>query len=235
MKVYRFKRICGNFLAALLVFIFPISSANALIIHEKLWTGFLVQKSFSEKSPWSYRLYLQERFWNEPHPWQTNLIEGALGYSIVPFTIFNLGYRYAVDHPLDDTYSVNMFIQELVIAGEDSANRYVRSRSRLEEFRRSNQSQTALRFRQRIYLEWPQRFFGFIAPVTHEEIFLQLNKTDYTSHQLFAENRLFLGGDFYVTNHDFWEIGYMNQYQFKTPQRNQNALSHILSITYFII
>jgi hypothetical protein len=211
-----------------------VAPALALEQHEKLWTAFYIQKAVAPNSPWQYLLFSQLRLYNEHYPIETVFIEGAGGYRLNQQNTIWLGYRYSEHHPQHRPFHSDIIYQQHIwnVGIGESGRRMLRSR--LQEVKRSNQTQWSYLLRERLYGEFFKMYAGFINPVIHDEVFFQLNKTNYTSHQLISQNRLFLGANFYVAPEKFWEIGYMNQYQFSTPANPQNILSHILSVTYMV-
>jgi hypothetical protein len=84
-------------------------------------------------------------------------------------------------------------------------------------------------------LERISEYFGALNPLFYEEIFFQINKTDYSSRQLISQNRLFVGFNWRESKDHYWEIGYINQYLLSTPVFSENAMNHILTITYNIL
>lgn len=106
------------------------------------------------------------------------------------------------------------------------------ARSRLEERIRSNQDQVALRFRQRIALEIKHYCCGSIHPYFYDEVFFRLNKTDFTPNNFLSEHRFFIRFKLYESQQSHFQLGYMNQYTYKTSPLSQNAMSHVLEFTY---
>jgi hypothetical protein len=217
--------------------LFFISQQNvyALDQNKKLWTSFATQKPFTADKKWNYLFYSSLRFIDEDHPVQTFLLEGGVGYKYVPGQSVWLGYRWQGNNFNHGFYQENRLWQQMVWETKDLSLNRVLLRSRLEEFIRSNQSQTGFRLRERFFVEMPNLYNGCINPVFYDEVFFQLNKTDYTSHQFVSQNRLFVGFNYMLTAENFWEIGYLNEYLFATPQRSDNQMNHVISLTYIVI
>lgn len=199
--------------------------------HEKLWLRISKQQSFSENSPWLYLFFSELRFINESHPWQVGLLEAGLGRRFFSDKSIWIGYRWSGVNPNNQFYQNNRLFQQLI--WPIHPNYFLRwvSRSRFEEIMRSNQSQMVFRFRKKISLEMKYYFMRKINPYFYDEVFVRLNKTNFTSNSLFSENRLFLGFRLYLPNTQFLQIGYINQYQSESPLA-QNQMNHILSIIY---
>lgn len=209
-----------------------LKSALALEQHEKAWLAINKQQAFSENRPWLYSIYSQLRLIRASHPWQTSLFEGGIGYQFLLDKNIWLAYRWSGAHPNNGFYQENRLIQQLYAPLRQDNLIDLASRSRLEEIVRANESQMAIRFRERIALELKYAILKKINPYFYDEFFFRLNKTHFTSNSVLSENRLFLGFNFYLSKTHSLEIGYINQYQYKTPQCMENQMSHILSLTY---
>lgn len=219
-----------NIITGLFLLLFSLTSL-ALEQREKLWLRVSKQQSFSETSPWLYSILSELRFINKDHPWQTGLIEGGLGRKIFKDKSIWLGYRWSAHNPYHQFFQTNRLFQQLIWPIHPDDFMSFSSRSRLEEITRSNRSQMAFRFRKKIALEMKYRFKKRINPYFYDEVFIRLNKTNYTSNSLLSQNRLFLGFRIYLFNTQNLQIGYINQYQAATSSA-QNRMNHILSLTY---
>jgi hypothetical protein len=221
----------------LIVFIFlaVIRPAIALEENEKLWVGVNVRKPLSADQKWLYSLFTQSRLINKSHPWQSTLFEGGVGYSLFKDKSIWIGYRWSAHNPNNGFYQGNRLWQQLSWIISDKNLIKFFSRTRLEQTMYSDQSQLSFRLRELISVEFKNEVATKFSPLVYDEVFFQLNKTNYTSHQLVSENRLFLGVRLPTSADTFWEIGYINQYQFSTPLNNQNQMNHIASFTYNFI
>ncbi|MEN9917174.1 MAG: hypothetical protein RLY40_1106 [Pseudomonadota bacterium] len=198
--------------------------------HEKLWLRVSKQQSFSENSPWLYLIFSELRFINESHPCQVGLLEGGLGRRFLCDKSIWIGYRWSGVNPNNQFYQINRLIQQLIWPIHPNNFIDLVSRSRFEEIIRGNQNQMAFRFRKRISLEMKYYFLKKINPYFYDEIFVRLNKTNFTSNSLLSQNRLFLGFRIYLPS-QYLQLGYINQYQSESPLA-QNRMNHILSISY---
>lgn len=204
----------------------------ALEQHEKLWLGLNKSQNFSENSPCLYLISSELRFIDKNHAWQTGFLEGGLGRNFLFDKSIWLGYRWSGHEFYNQFYQENRLFQQLVWPINPNDRMGFVSRSRLEEIVRGNQSQVALRFRERMALALNYHGFKKINPYFYDEIFFRINRTDYSSNNVLSENRLFIGFNYYLSKAHFLEIGYINQYQYKTPQSLQNQMNHILSLSY---
>lgn len=216
----------------LFLFFIPIKNAASLTQYDKLWTAVSTVKPLSADKKWLYTLYGSLRFYDHNHPLQTILLQGGIGYAVTDLHSFWVGYRWLGNDPYNGFYMTNVLWQQIVWGWKDASLHNAHMRTRLEEFRVSRDNQTGYHLRQRLYIEVPKLYFGKLNPLFYDEVFFQLNKTNYTAHQLVSQNRLFLGFNYIQTPESYWEIGYLNQYLFSTPVQKQNQMNHVLSITY---
>lgn len=207
-------------------------SAFALEEQGKLWLALNFQKPLTPDKRWLSLGFAQLRFIDNSHPWQMALWEAGVGYQFHPDKNIWLGYRWMGNNPNNRFFQENRLFQQVIWQIQKDSLKHLISRTRLEEIERTNQNQLAYRIRQRLSLEINKSFVANMRPVTYDEIFMQLNQTQYTSSRFFSENRLLIGFNIYASDDAWWEVGYMNQYQMSTPLISQNQMSHILSITY---
>jgi hypothetical protein len=169
---------------------------------------------------------------NQSHPWQVGLLEGGVGYHFVKSQSFWMGYRWAGHNPHNVFYQENRLFQQFIDEISLTTSDLIVLRTRLEEIKHGNSSQISVRLRQRLALQMERELIVNIRPFLYDEIFFQLHNTQYTTNKLFSENRIFIGFNLYISNKSWWEIGYINQFQMKTPQDTQDIMSHIASFTY---
>lgn len=227
------KCVCGICLAIIVLLV--SSPVLALDQNEKLWTGLNVLRPLTNDRKWVYLVFSQFRFIDQSHPLQIYLLEGGVGRHVTPAASLWMGYRWSGHQPYNGFFQTNRLFQQLLLEVFNTDSARMLSRSRIEEISQSHQSQPSFRYRQRIYTEFKNRHVGMINPLVYDEVFFQLNKTDYTTHQFVSENRVFIGINLWHQPHAFWEIGYINQYEWRSPLNSQNAMSHVLSINYNLV
>lgn len=216
----------------MLIMCFP-AIGWALEQNEKLWLALNNQHYLSADKKYLSFIYTQLRLINQSHPIQLGLIEGGIGYRYLDHHSVWVGYRWSGIRPNDGFYQENRIFQQIIsIVQPDDLHQFI-FRSRLEEIEHTNQSQISLRLRERIAMEIKKSIMHpKLFPFYYEELFFQLNHTQYTPSKFISQNRLFLGFNLYAGNETWWEIGYLNQFQIHTPSQFQNQMSHIISITY---
>ncbi len=230
------RTISIKFCSLCAIFYFIVSlPAYALDQNEKLWTGFYMKRPLLlTNERYLYSLYAQLRLINKSQPWQTNILEGALGYVYTPDKTFWLGYRWIGSNPNNGFAQNHYLFEQLMWKWFDTNDFKFISRTRFEQVKNGRESPMSFRLRERVTYEMKAHYFNALNPVIFDEIFLQLNQTDYASHRMVEQNRFFIGFNWYLTQKNLWEIGYINQYQYHTPQQPQNRMNHVLSLTYMM-
>lgn len=213
----------------LLILFIVMQSVRATEHRNELWLAGDTQNQINEK--WLYGLYSQLRVVNQSHPLEDIILEARIGYQITDNKSAWLGYRWTGHDPNNGFYQDNRLFQQIIWQINQNSNQKLASRTRLEEIKRSNQSQMSYRARERISIALLESNLKTINPYFYDEVFFQLNRTNYSAQQLFSENRLFVGMNVKTTRNAYWEIGYINQYKVRT-ETSQNQVNHILSITY---
>jgi hypothetical protein len=229
----RFQLIIQS-LAVLLMLAFFTQNSLALEQNTGQWFALNIQQPFVANKEWLYSFFSQLRFIDQAHPWRYAILEGALGHQLPVDSHIWLGYRWSGINPYNAFFQENRLFEQIILQRHIQQYRFI-SRTRLEEISHSNANQIALRFRQRLAVEINYALFKNTFPFFSDEVFFQLNHPPYEPQSVIGQNRLFLGFNFYCTKKSWWEIGYLNQYQVKSPQKLQNQMSHILSFTYNFI
>jgi hypothetical protein len=210
--------------------LFNLTNSFAFSQDEKLWLGVNAKQTLSQH--WATFIFSQIRLKNQPHPLQVGLLEGGVGYHFVKSQSFWVGYRWSGHNPYNGFYQVNRLFQQFIYEINPAPSDQIVLRSRLEEIKHGNSSQISVKLRQRVAWQIKKELVVNVRPFLYDEFFFQLHNTQYTSNKLINENRIFIGFNFYSSKKVWWEIGYINQYQLKTPQDNQNIMSHVVSFTY---
>lgn len=206
--------------------------SEAIKAHEeknKLWFGINTQSHFCQEEKWLLSFNSQVRFIKQSHPLNSVYAEPLIGYAFTD-TSYWFGYRFTQHVYNKPSYEENRLIQQLAHSLKHNESN-VNLRLRLEERVRTNQKQLELCFRQKLGIELPLLICDHAKPYISNELFLGLNKTQYTSHRFLNENRLFLGINYYLQKNSWWEIGYVSQYLPKR-QNSHYQLNHILWINY---
>lgn len=224
-----------SFLLLFTIITFFSISQKCLALDElkRFWLAINAQQTLSEDKKWLSFLYSQLRLIDQSHPWQATIFETGIGYRLLNDKSIWFGYRWTGNNPNNGFSQQNRLFQQFIWQMKLGKQERIIFRARLEESQLSHQSQIAFRFRQRVALELDHAFiYSKLFPFFYDEVFFQLNNTNYTSSKFVSQNRVFVGFNFHLSKENWWEIGYINQFQMRTPLNNQNLLSHILSLTY---
>ncbi len=230
MKILKSKSIS---IVIFLFFTLSSTYVHALIEEKKYWLAMNVQRSLDAEKKWLVSLYSQWRFIKRDHPLESAFVETALGYQISHNKSVWFGYRLLKHISRPPTFQMNHLFQQFLYTKKLNFCS-IMTRSRLEQGYRSNQKQLSFRFRQRVAIEFSRQFIECIYPLIYDEIFLLLNKTNYTPHKFPGENRLFFGFNYYQQKNIWWEIGYMLQYRAHLPlsKSKEARLDHVLMVTF---
>lgn len=204
----------------------------ALEQNEKYWLAFGTQEPFSNSPTWTYNLYGQLRFINDTHAFQLIIGEYWIGYRINPSYQLGSGVRWSGNNPDNDFFQVVRVFEQLIWKAKQTSDNKITLRTRLEALGQTNSNQIALRIREKITVEFLKAYFNSINPLFYDEVYIPIIHTNYTPHNFFGENRIFIGINWLQTKTKTWEIGYINQYQSKRPNDPTQQMSHILSVTY---
>jgi hypothetical protein len=220
-----------NYFLFLFLLIYSINSFS-LSQDEKLWAGFNAKQTLNDYL--TTFIFTQIRAVNKAHPWQVGLLEGGMGYHFLNNKSFWIGYQWAGHDPYNGFYQVNRLFQQFISNTNLASSHKIISRTRLEEIKHGNSSRISVRLRQRLMFQMKKELISNINPLLYDEIFFQLHNTPYTTNNFISENRVFIGFNLNISDRNWLEIGYINQYRLKTPKNNQNTMSHIASFTYNI-
>ncbi len=206
----------------------------ALEQNSKEWFGFNMQRSLARNNKWHSFLFSQLRVLNNNNPWQAALVEAGLGYQATDSDTIWAGYRWTGRNLFNDFFEENRLFQQIIHQHRRKIFLF-NLRTRLEELKPGNANQVGVKLRQRLSIEsnialWRKWYF-----YSYDEVFVRLNNADFLPRSVFNENRLFLGFNIRNSKTAWWEVGYINQFEVRTPQQSQNILSHIFSLTYNFI
>lgn len=204
------------------------SSALAELQKAGLWNDLTLVGYFPEDNKFEYLLNGQLRWLNQQHYFQTGIFQTGLGYKVLPKLSLWGGYQWESGNQIRNTAAVNRLWQQTSWNIISNDNFIFDNRNRLEERESVDQSQLSYRLRERFTLLFPKKLYGNYTPLMADELFFNLNKPVWVSNRTFEQNRFFVGIDIPVRK-DFFEIGYLNRYIFRTIN---NEMDHILYLSY---
>jgi hypothetical protein len=211
----------------------------------QVWGAVLARGNFAYLNPnlnkrWLWWMEGQARYrdcCNSEFTLNQSLIRPGLGYALTDQSTVWLGYAHAWNELPDNTdIQEDRIWEQYMWSGKTPLGAFT-SRSRLEQRWQANGGDTAGRFRQFFKFSWPISFLPGTDFVVWDEVFVNLNNTDWgpklQSHQGFDQNRGFVGFGYRFTPEIKTEIGYLNQY-IDVHSSSNNRMNNIFSVWLFI-
>jgi hypothetical protein len=173
---------------------------------------------------WHWNLDLQPRIRDEgQHIDQLHIIP-AIYYQLNAKSSIWIAYDHINAHPAGkESYVENIYWQQFSYKFDPIADLTLSSRSRLEERDSDLGSETAYRFRQMLRVSYPIN--QSVSLVASNELFLNLNQTDWGPKRGVDQNRAFVGFNWVANQLTTLEMGYMNQF---VNTRTIDKENHIL-------
>lgn len=175
---------------------------------------------------WRWWLEGQIRFLGDDPDFNQGLVRPGIGYAVTPGLTVWAGYGwFRTSPPSGSDFDESRIWQQLSWSRAFDQVRFA-TRTRLEQRFVEGSNDTGLRFRQRVELAYPST--SRVYATVNDEVFVNLNDTDYGALAGFDQNRFFVGPGWAVDEdrHVRIEAGYLNQY-IDRPNRN-DAMNHIL-------
>lgn len=218
-----------------IVFLLACSTiyADATTFKSSLWSQILASHPFSTNSKFLYLLEGQLRLDAQGKTLDTTVIRLGLGYQLTKRAQLFAGYTGfpTTNEQGDWIIGEQRCWQQLNLIIRPSQRLYTTSSTRLEQRFIKNESGTGLRLREKIKVFWQNPQEGNLTPVVSDEVFLNLNHPDWVTKELISQNRFFIGLAIPLNNNRQLNLGYMNVYQFSSPDNiNRNVLFISLSI-----
>jgi hypothetical protein len=184
-------------------------------------------------SKYRYWLEGQGRFGNDTSQVSQGMLRTGLGYALSETLTMWLGYAFIpTEEPfVSEPFDEHRNWQQLLWNQPFSFGTFS-SRSRLEQRFMQIGNDVGWRYRQLFKISLPLTFAPNFSLVATNEVFIDINKTDWKSVNGFDQNRAFAGIGYNFDEHIRTEIGYMNQYIYKATA--QDFMSHIISINWYL-
>jgi hypothetical protein len=219
-----------------LIFCFA-SEAKAQSVDSGLWlsasaTGKLPQPLNNAKGAWRLWIDGQSRFGDDYSRFSQGLVRPGVGYAVNPAWTVWLGYAYIrTEQPYARTPSNENRIWEQVSWQRKAGSTDLSSRTRLEERFHSAGSDTGWRFREMGKLMHPLGSGPVWLISVYDEIFINLNSTNFGAKSGADRNRVFAGPGINLGKPLRIEMGYLNQYTFNN--NGPDRIDHLFSINAF--
>jgi hypothetical protein len=200
------------------------------------WGAIQGQGSFSldarDSGKWQWWMEAQGRLFKDASRLEQSLIRPGFGYQLSKKLSVWLGYAWIQTQPKGRKATDENRIWHQASWKDSFGWGNAFSRSRFEHRFKSNGDDVGWRFREFLKLTHPlsSRFYASLW----DEVFVDLNNTDWGADAGFRQNRFFAGLGAFVDaeRHYRVEIGYLNQYEDK-PSSTDN-INHIVSCNLFI-
>jgi hypothetical protein len=225
-------------LAGLLAAVLGISGGARAQVEgdEGFWFMLLAQGSFGGANDGAQEGANRYRWWLDVQPRAGDelafrnqlLVRPGLGYAFDPRTVGWLGYAWIRSELPDGRYTTENRVWQQLTWSPDVDLFGLASRTRLEQRFPEDRSETGWRFRQFFKMSQPLSEGSRISLVGYDEVFFDLNDTDWGQRSGFSQNRLFagLGWRPEALGGATFELGYLNQY-LRRP--GEDGMYHILS------
>lgn len=223
-------------LIAFLILATLISCKNAIaetIEDGRYWFSLYTQGPLpKENFYWS--LDIHPRWREEGRHFDTLILRPSLIYKITPKTSIWTGYDIINNHPAgQSSFQENRLWEQVMHQFEPFGGLTLTVRTRFEQRDREDYSDIAHRLRQMVRATTPSSLHQQLSWVVWDELFINLNQTDWGVMRGTDQNRLFLGANWKFDDLSNLEVGYINQYvNGKTIDRENHILSSTIRFNF---
>ncbi len=223
-------------LIAFLILATLISCKNAIaetIEDGRYWFSLYSQGPLpKENFYWS--LDIHPRWREEGRHFDTLILRPSLIYKITPKTSIWTGYDTINNHPAgQSSFQENRLWEQVMHQFEQFGALTLTVRTRFEQRDREDYSDIAHRLRQMVRATTPSSLHQQLSWVIWDELFINLNQTDWGVMRGTDQNRLFLGANWKFDELSNLEVGYINQYvNGKTIDRENHILSSTIRFNF---
>ena len=162
------------------------------------------------------------------------ILRPALFYKITRKTSIWTGYDTINNHPAgQSSFQENRLWEQVMHQFEPFGELTLTVRTRFEQRDREDYSDIAHRLRQMVRATTPSSLHQQLSWVIWDELFINLNQTDWGVIRGTDQNRLFLGANWKFDELSNLEVGYINQYvNGKTIDRENHILSSTIRFNF---
>lgn len=223
-------------LIAFLILATLISCKNAIaetIEDGRYWFSLYTQGPLpKENFYWS--LDIHPRWREEGRHFDTLILRPSLIYKITPKTSIWTGYDTINNHPAgQSSFQENRLWEQVMHQFEPFGALTLTVRTRFEQRDREDYSDIAHRLRQMVRATTPSNLHQQLSWVVWDELFINLNQTDWGVMRGTDQNRLFLGANWKFDELSNLEVGYINQYvNGKTIDRENHIISSTIRFNF---
>ena len=223
-------------LIAFLILATLINCKNAIaetVEDGRYWFSLYTQGPLpKENFYWS--LDIHPRWREEGRHFDTLILRPSLIYKITPKTSIWTGYDTINNHPAgQSSFQENRLWEQVMHQFETFGGLTLTVRTRFEQRDREDYSDIAHRLRQMVRATTPSSLHQQLSWVVWDELFINLNQTDWGVMRGTDQNRLFLGANWKFDELSNLEVGYINQYvNGKTIDRENHILSSTIRFNF---
>ncbi len=203
----------------------------------QLWTALVLQGRLGDKESgldrWRWMFDLQDRQRDEGEHFDLGVVRPAVGYAITDRPIAHAGYGWFVSDPKGrDEFGEHRPWQQL-IWNVSVGDLTVQSRTRLEQRFVETDGDTGWRLREFVKTTVPLAADNRTFASVWDELFWDLNDTDWGQRAGFRQNRVFVGPGWFLDDAKkvSIEVGYLNQW---VDRPGEDKMNHCLSIWFFV-
>ena len=184
-----------KFKITLFFLIFIFLSLNTYAINNKygLWSAIQFFGKFKNSPSYLYNLKLEARFKTTNHFYDEGFIRAALGYALDDATTLFLGVDFFPALGLSNRDHEEYRLWQQFKKNKAFEKFEFSSRTRIEQRKKSSNSQVAVRLRQQFTLQKQQPLFKNFFPLLWDEVFINFNHVAWVNTHTINQNRLFLG------------------------------------------
>lgn len=216
----------------------PVSRPKAGIVDDFAgWGAIQGQGSFakidSNLEKWQWWLEGQGRFFDDSSRLGQSIIRPGIGYKLAENISVWLGYGWVNTDPKGNRDTDEHRIWQQFSWNDTYTLGNFATRTRLEQRFLSNGDDTGWRFRQFVKYTHPL-FSERLYLSIWDEVFVNINSTDFGANTGFGQNRAFMGLGVFIDadRHYRFELGYLNQ--FIDNENRNDQINHIISGSFFI-
>lgn len=190
-----------------------------------------IQSAHTDRLKWWFDGHA--RFFDDSDGFGQSIVRPGIGYQLGGSATVWAGYGWiATDPAAVPTFDEHRIWQQITWSSElgESAIGY---RSRLEQRFLETGSDTGWRFRQLMALRRPFEMAPRLSFVAWDEVFLNINDTDWGADSGFDQNRVFVGLGFKLRPASPFRIetGYLNQYVNRSI--GNDISNHLVSVNLY--
>lgn len=169
------------------------------------------------------------RWRNEGQQFDQLILRPAVFYKFNAKASVWLGYDTVVNHPPSQSaHRENRLWQQYQYQFDPIAEMTLTSRTRLEQRRREDFEDVGHRLRQMVRATTPSAWHPQLSWVVFDELFVNLNQTEWGVRRGIDQNRLFVGINWKFSDLSNVDFGYLNHF---VNTRTVDRENHVLSTT----